>query len=258
MLMSGLYAQNGLPPAGANRGMALGGTGVSFQDHHAVWTNPAGLAGVDDFGLNLAGEQRFGLSELQQVSLGAALGTELGGFGFSLSSFGYASLRESRIGLSYGRSLSENFRIGGELLGLNTSIEGYDSRFTATFSLGMQIDILRELTVGFRAYSPFRVETAEGEFLPQLFSVGFSYQPNKKLTLLTQVDQDLDEETRIRVGLEYLVTEAFTLRIGGSSGPAELSFGVEYLATEEIRIQVAGRYHETLGITPGVGVVYAR
>lgn len=253
-----LFAQNGLPPGGGNRGMALGGTGVSFQDHHAVWTNPAGLASVEGIGVNLTGEQRFGLSELKQVSLGAVLGTKNGGIGLSFSSFGYSGLRESRVGLSYGRSLSENFRIGGEILGLNTGVEGYESRFNATFSLGFQLDLLRELTIGFRAYSPIRITTAEEEFLPQLFSLGLSYQPNNKLTLLAQADQDLDEDVRIRAGLEYLLTEAFTVRIGASSGPAELSFGVGYLATEQLRIQVAGRYHETLGVTPGVGIVYVQ
>lgn len=252
-----ISAQNGLPPAAANRGMALGGTGVTFTDQFSAWTNPAGLAQLEAFGVNLSGEQRFGLSELKQVNLGAALPTAFGGFGFTASSFGYSGLRESRVTLAYGRSLTDNFRLGGEIIGLNTGIEGYSSRFAATFALGMQVDIIPELTVGFRAYSPFRVEVVENEYLPQLFTVGFGYRPNNKLLLLAEVDQDLDVETRFRAGLEYNLTSDFDLRFGISTGPAEMSIGAGYRINEKIGIQIAARYHETLGLTPGVGLIYS-
>lgn len=253
---SALMGQNGLPPAAANRGMALGGTGVTFTDAHAVWTNPAGLGALKKIGVNLAAERRFGLQELQQASIGAAIPVSFGGIGLSISSFGYSQLQESRIGLSYGRALAENFRIGGEFVAINTGIAGYDSRFSTTFSLGMQVDLLPELTVGFRAFSPIRVETVEEEFLPQLFTLGFSYQPNQKLTLLAEVDQDLDVETRLRFGLEYFLSKELTARLGISSGPAELSFGMGYGVTESLRIQVAARYHEILGVSPGFGITY--
>lgn len=256
LFVSSLLGQNGLPPTAANRGMAMGGTGVTFTDAHAVWTNPAGLGALNEIGVNLAAERRFGLDELQQASIGFAIPTNFGGFGLSISSFGYSSLRESRIGLSYGRALAENFRIGAEFVGLNTGIAGFDSRFSTTFSLGMQIDLLPELTVGFRAFSPVRIEVVEAEFLPQLFTLGIAYQPNKKLNLLAEVDQDLEVETRLRFGLEYFLSEELTARLGISSGPAELSFGIGYGVTETLRLQAAARYHEILGISPGFGLTY--
>lgn len=251
-----ILAQNGIPPTAGNRGMALGGSGVTFTDQFAAWTNPAGLASLTTTGVNLSGEQRFGLSELRQVNLGVALPTTFGGFGITASSFGYSALRESRLSIAYGRSLASNLRIGGEVIGINTGIEGYDSRFNATFSIGLQMDILSELSVGFRAYSPLRVESVEGEYLPQLFSLGMSYQPNSKLLLLAEVQQDLDVATSVNAGLEYLMTENFNLRFGISTGPAEMSLGFGYKVNDLLAIHVAARYHETLGLSPGVGIVY--
>ncbi|MEM9261451.1 MAG: hypothetical protein AAGA62_17560 [Bacteroidota bacterium] len=253
---SELSAQNGLPVVAGNRGLALGGAGVTFNDAYAVWTNPAGLGDMDRLGVNVSGEQRFGISELQLVSLGAAIPTDFGGIGVSISSFGFSTLRESRVGLSYGRRLAPNFRIGVGLLGFNTAIEGYDSRFAATFSIGFQVDILPELSVGFRAFSPLRVETVEGEYLPQLLSAGFSYNPNEKVTVLAEVHQDLDVTARFRGGIEYSLSQELDLRFGVASGPAEVSFGAGYFASENIRIEVAANYHETLGLSPGVGLVF--
>lgn len=257
LLLPFLAAQNGLPAYAGTRGRALGGSGVAFTGAHAAWTNPAGLGRLDRLGVNLSGEQRFGLSELQQLTLGAAIPAKLGGFGLTLTSFGYSTLRENRIGISYGRTLAQNFRLGAELIGWNASIEGYDSQFAATFSIGVQVDVLPELTLGFRALSPLRVATAGDEILPQLFTVGLGYQASKKVLILAEVQQDLDFPARFRAGLEYTVSEAFDLRFGVASGPAEMSFGAGYLATDQIRIEVVAAYHETLGLTPGVGIVYA-
>ncbi len=251
-----VFSQNGLPPPAAMRGRALGGTGITFTDAYSVWTNPAGLGQLDALGVHLSGEQRFGLAELQTVQLGAALPVANGGFGLSLLSFGFASYRESRLGLSYGRKLSDNFRLGVELVGFNTAIPTYESSFAATFSVGAQLDITKELSVGFRAFSLMRVETAEEEFLPQLLSAGLGYRPNEKLLLMAEVHQDVDYPTRVRVGLEYGLSEQLDLRLGAASGPGELSFGLAFSAVEQMRIEIGAAYHEILGITPGVGLVY--
>lgn len=253
---SGIFAQNGLPPLAGNRGRALGGTGLTLTDAHSAWSNPAGLGGLQKLGVNLAGEQRFGLSELQLVGLGAAVPVNNGGFGLTLQSFGYSTLRESRFALAYGRSFSPAFRAGVEFVGLNTSIENYDSRFAATFGIGFQVDLLKNLTVGFRGYSLLRVETAEDEFLPQLFALGAGYRPSDKILIMVEVHQDIDYDARFRGGLEYLMTEDFDLRFGVASGPSEISFGAGYFATTNLRIEIAASYHETLGVTPGVGITY--
>lgn len=251
-----LLCQNGLPPQAGIRGRALGGTGLVFTDAHSVWTNPAGLGRLEALGLNASGEQRFALAELQTVQFGAALPVANGGFGLSVLSFGFTSYRENRLGLSYGRQLSDNFRLGVELVGFNASVPAYESRFAATFSLGAQLDILDNLTVGFRAFSLMRVETAEGEFLPQLLSAGLGYRPNNKILLMAEIHQDIDFAARFRGGLEYQLTDQFHARLGVVSGPGEMSFGLGMAALENWRIEVGASWHEVLGLTPGVGLVY--
>ncbi|MEM6397833.1 MAG: hypothetical protein AAF741_15900 [Bacteroidota bacterium] len=251
-----VLAQQGLPPYAGARGRGLGGSGLTFQDAYAAWSNPAGLGGLESTGIVLAGEQRFGLSELQDVGLAAALPLGNGGLGITVNSFGFDAYRDNRFAVSYGRQLLENFRIGGELIGLNTSVENYDSRFNATFSLGFQLDIDSRLSVGTRIMSPMRVEVAEGERLPQLIGVGLSYMPNDQLLLLAEMEQEIDFIARFRFGLEYELMEAFTFRAGVATEATEISFGAEYQAADFFKIGLVGAYHQTLGWSPGVEIVF--
>ena len=251
-----LGAQQGFPPPGGARGRAMGGAGLNFQDTYAAWSNPAGLGGLSELGVVLSGEQRFGFSELQLIGLAAALPTANGGFGIGVSSFGFEAYRDTRISLSYGRTLFEGFRIGAELIGLNTSVENYDSRFSGTFAIGFQVDILPELSVGTRLFSPMRVEVAEDEILPQLLGIGLGYQPTDQLLILAEYEQEIDFNARFRLGMEYAVLEELILRAGVATEASELSFGAEYQASSQFRIGFVGAFHETLGWSPGVELVY--
>ncbi len=243
------------PPGGA-RGMAMGGTGVAGTGMETLWTNPAGLPGVERIGATAFVEQRFALSELRAIYAGAVLPGKIGTFGIRATTFGFDTYREQQFALSYGRLLAENFSIGGSLIAQTISIENYGSKVIATFDLGLQARLSKSLAVGFRAYSPFRPEVVPGEPLAGSLALGLAYTPNEKVLILTDVEKDLAYDARVRVGLEYRPVEPLYLRAGITSGPAEISFGVGYLPAETVRLDFSARYHETLGISPGAGVVW--
>lgn len=234
----------------------MGGAGLTFQDTYASWSNSAGLGGLEELGVVLSGEQRFGISELQLVGVAAAIPVANGGFGIGVSSFGFDAYRDTRFSLGYGRKLLDGFRIGAELIGLNTSVENYSSRFSGTFSLGFQLDVLPELSVGTRIFSPIRVEVAEDEILPQLLGIGLGYRPTDQLLILAEFEQEINFNSRFRLGMEYVVLEELILRAGVVTEASELSFGAEYQATDQFRIGIVGAFHETLGWSPGVELVY--
>lgn len=250
-----LPAQDGLFPAYDIRARLLGGTGLTANGIDALWTNPAGLATADKkVAASATAEQRFGLSELTLANIGVAYGTDLGGFGLQLGSFGFDRYRETRLGLTYGRKLSENFTVGAEFTGFATNTEGYASTFDLTFGLGMQLRILPELSVGARIFSPFRTERLPDEYLPQLLAVGFSYQPSEQIKLNVEVHQDAEFPTRFRAGLEYLPAEQLSVRLGVATEMAELSFGLGYEIIEGVDLSAGAVWHEVLGVWPGVGL----
>lgn len=250
-----VLAQDGLFPAFDIRSQLMGGTGLTADGIDALWTNPAGLANAETrLTANATAQQRFGLTELTTATAGVAYGTGIGGFGLQLGSFGFSTYRETRIGLAYGRKLTDKLRFGAEFTGFATNTLGYASTFDATFGLGLQLEIIPELHVGVRLFSPLRVEREPEEYLPQLLALGLSYRPNDQLVLNAEVHQDADHPVRIRVGMEYLPAESISIRLGVATEASEMSFGLGYRVIEKLELCAGANWHEVLGIWPGVGV----
>lgn len=252
-----LPAQDALFPAYDLRSRATGGTGLTATGIDAVWTNPAGLARAGEFFSAAAtAEQRFGLTEFQTITGGAVLPTDFGGFALQLANFGWSSYGETRIGVGYGRLLSDNFSIGAELTGFATQTEGYESTFDLTFGLGFQLTVTEEIYVGARVFSPLRIERAPDEDLPQLLAVGGSYRPSDKLRIDAEAHLDAEFPVRVRVGATYLPAEQLEIMLGVTTSEAELSFGLGYQVLSDLRIRAAAVYHETLDLSPAIGLVW--
>lgn len=250
-------AQDGLFPAFDIKSRLLGGSGLNAEGIDALWTNPAGLAYTgENIQAGATAEQRFGLSELTMATAGVAYGKGLGGFGLSLGSFGFDTYQETRIGLAYGRKLSEKFSVGAEFVGFATNTEGYASTFDLTFGLGAKLEITPQLSIGARVFSPVRTERLPDEYLPQLLAIGFTYQPTEQLLINAEIHQDADHPTRFRGGLEYLPVEELSIRLGVATESTELSFGIGYEVIDKLDISAGAVWHEVLGVWPAIGVRY--
>jgi len=248
-------AQDGLFPAFDIRSRLMGGTGISAQGIDALWTNPAGLAHTgENLQAGASAEQRFGISDLTMATAGATYGRGLGGFGLQLGSFGFDAYNETRLGVAYGRKLSEKFSIGADFSAFATSTEGYASTFDITFGLGAQLEIIPELSIGARIFSPFRTERLPDEYLPQLLAIGLQYQPTDQLIFNAEFHQDTNHPGRFRGGLEYLPAEEISIRLGVATEATELSFGLGYQIIEKLDISAGAVWHEVLGVWPAVGV----
>ena len=253
-----LYAQDGVFPTVDARSRFLGGTGLAARGLDAVWINPAGLGDLNEGELGGAAgaEQRWGLSELNGANLGAVYGTGFGGFGIQLASFGFSSYRENRFGISYGRRVLDNLTIGAEFAGFAITTEGYASTFDLTFGLGAQLQVIKELAVGVRIFSPLRVERLTDEYLPQVLSLGLQYRPTDQLLMNLEAEQNSEYPVRFRAGLEYLSVEAVSIRLGVVTADSELSFGIGYRVLESLELTGGAAYHEVLGLSPAFGLRY--
>lgn len=257
-----LNAQSTPPISGGARSIGLGGTGLTFTDVHSSFTNQAGLHEVEGFSALVAAEQRFQLSELQNLQLGVAYATNSGTFGLTFNRFGFEEYREQRIGLAYGRKILEKLSIGGQLLFYQTDIPVYGNASAFNFEVGLQSQLLPQLVLGFHLSNPIQTtkEVAAGETIdinpPTVFRVGFGYLPSEKVKLLAEVEKDIDFDTRIRMGIEYTAMAALDIRLGVVTAPVEWRLGAGYHLKNGIAIDLGMSYHQTLGISPGVGLVY--
>lgn len=254
----GLWAQRGAPALYGARGAAMGNAAVTLSGIEGAFANQAGLADLETLTAVLTGERRFNLGELQSFAAAGALPTASGAFGLSLQYFGFEAYNEQKIGLAYARRLADGLSLGGQFVLLNTRIPEYGNQIRLTFELGFQAELLPELTLAAHVYSPLRVETLAGEYLPSILRVGAAYHPSESVTLTVEVEKDIDFPLRTKGGMEYQVIEPLFLRAGFATGPAGFSFGAGYLVSDLLRIDFGSYYHQQLGFTPAVSLVYQK
>ena len=255
-------AQAQLAEGGA-RVLGLGRAGVALGGDAWGHTNPAAWAGLAEGRAALQASQAFGLSELRLGALTAALPTPVGTAALHARTYGFSERRETRVVVGLGRALplSVTRRLDvGLAVGLESAAtEGYASQTAVLVHAGVQGEVLPGLRGGLAARNLLGLglgDTADlarsASTVPGL-TVGLVYTPSERATLVLDADQDLDFGLSVRGGAEVQVVEALALRVGVSSAPVRYAFGAGVRAGP-LRADLAVESHETLGLTPAVGV----
>lgn len=242
--------------SGDARIMGLGSSGLAIQDIHSLWTNPAGLAFLESFGGSAFAAQPFLISEIQTVGVGAAYPTTFGTFGISVNHLGFEQFRQQKAGLIYARQLANRLSIGAQFLALHTNVPEYGSKTVFTFEVGSIYRLLPQLDIAAHIYSPVRIELNNLETIPTLVSLGIGYHPSNQVLFLLEVEKDIDYKASVKTGVEYYVVEAFAIRAGVSTEPTSVHFGLGYRLENGLALDVASKYHQSLGFTPGFSVRY--
>lgn len=259
MLLASLKgaAQNGAPVVPGGRGIGMNTSGVNFRDVNAAFGNPAGLTAVESWSGALLAENRFLVSDIRSLGLAAAYSLEgTGAFGLRLQYYGFEAYNEQQFSLLYARPLMEGLSIGAGFGIFNTRIAEYGGKLLPVVEVGLQAELLADLQIGVRAHNPIRVEVVEDENMPTVFTAGLAYAPSDQLLMNLEVEKDIDFPARVRAGLEYALIDPLQLRLGVATEPTTLSFGLGLRMRSGLQLDFASSYHQWLGFSPGLGVVY--
>jgi len=244
------------PIGGRSAGMAH--SSVTLTDVWSAHHNQAGLAFVDKPVVGVFSESRFLVPGLGLRGLVAAVTTNSGTFGVSLSQFGFSGYNESKVGLAYARKFGEKLSFGLQLDYLRTQIaENYGNRNMLSVELGVQAKLTNELTFGAHVYNPNRAQLADfnEERTPAIMRLGLSYRYSEKVLLAIETEKDIDVKPVFKAGLEYHITKPLYVRAGIASNPFLNAYGFG-LELKQFRIDFATSYHTTLGYTPTLSLSY--
>jgi len=254
-----LTAQNALPPSAGASGLAMGNTGVTFENIYSAFKNQAGLARLSGVSFAVQAEQRFLAAGLNSGSVAFGYPTKSGTFGLALNYFGYQIYNEQKIGLSYARLLDKNLSIGAQVdyVGLRFQDAEYGNRGTVTFEIGMQARIFKSFIVGAHVFSPVRIKLTDNpeDVIPTQLNIGGSYQPSEKVTVTFEVEKDIDYPISFKAGVEYFPVEKFGIRAGTGTKPTQNSFGFG-LRLDPVEIDLGASFHWELGFTPAISLAY--
>lgn len=203
------------------------------------------------FGIRLSYENRFFMKELSLYNSAIVVPMKIGIFGLSYDRFGFENYNENKLGLGYARSFGPYLKMGLKLDYLWFKFSNdYEKRRTATFELGIQSEITKDLCVGAYIFNPINIklQTIHNERIPVVFRFGMSYKVTKDFLATTEVEYNTESKLDYRFGLEYNALKEFYIRVGVHTNPATASFGVGYTINRVI-IDVSATINQYTGVS---------
>ncbi|MCZ2396370.1 MAG: hypothetical protein LC100_07470 [Chitinophagales bacterium] len=230
------------------------------QKHNDAFSfthNTAALAFAKAFSAGVLAETRYMLKETNYYSGVAVVPTELGNFGVEAGYFGYKNFNEYQIGLAYARSLGSSFSLGAGFNYYSYRVPAYQQGGAVTFQIGAIARISDQLTAGIEIYNPVGgyISKSEDEKLASNYRLGIGYEPTENVIVSATIEKEENKDINVTAGVFYQFDDRFFARAGMQS-LTKSPFGAAGVSFDEIRLDLSVSYHQQLGFSPGIMVIY--
>lgn len=249
-------AQSSFFTVGGAHKISLAGSGSMYDGIASIYTNPAGIATVERYALDVSYDRRYNLSQLSTVSVAGVASLGKGAFGFSVAQFGSSVYSEGRIGLHYGRQLFDKVSVGGgfHYMRYDAGVYGVANRFT--FELGVQSVINDKLSMGAYVFSPGAVALTDDQDVPSRFSLGAKYKVSKKADIYIDVSKTINRSPDFSFATDYRIADQFSIRAGANITQSSIHFGPAYHFSNGLSILGAYAFDNRLGHTTALSLSY--
>lgn len=235
----------------------LGAYSKNHVDVFSFTSNQASLARLKNANAGVFGEKRFLLQELSLYQAAVALPTTSGNFGFNAEYYGFSDYNESQMGLAYARKLGEKVDVGVQFNYHTVLISGYGNASAVNFEMGTVLHLTDQLHAGVHVYNPVggKLGKNQEEKLASVYTVGFGYDASEKFFVSTEIEKEEDQPVNVNAGIQYKFLPQLMARAGIASATSQAYFGAG-LFLKSFRLDVTAAYHQQLGITPGLLLVF--
>lgn len=252
----GLYAQLVRKPVIT----PYAGTGAYSSTHADVFSllaNTAALTQAENFTAGVYGEQRFMLKELAYYAGAFVLPTKSGNFAVTTAYRGGKDMNEYQVALAYARSLGKTVDVGVKFNYNGLTINGYGNAHAVGVELGTVLHLTDKLHGGLQVMNPVRSKFGENkdEKLASVYIFGAGYEASEKFFISTELIKEEKQPVIVQANLQYKLLSFLQLRGGVSTGTSSYWLGVG-LGWRSIRFDVVTGYHNRLGLSPGVMMIY--
>lgn len=240
------------------RSQALGGASLTLSDEWSSTNNIGALGLIDKYSIGIGYETRFFLPEAGLRSISAAAQMGGGSIGIVGHNYGYAGFANNRIGVSYGRKLSDYISLGVGVNYLQTRIgDVYGSRSIVVGEIGMLIMPSDKLIIGAMVYNPTRSKLGDfdNERIPTSLRIGGQYLFSDKVSAMVELDKDTDLPLNLKTGIEYNPADAIFIRMGFATLQTNIGFGVGYV-WKDLQADVSANWSQNLGYSTALSIAY--
>ncbi len=251
-----LFAQTLRRPLAAPY-LGLGAYSLNHIDVFSFTTNQASLAQLDKSAAGVFGERRFLLSELNNYSAVVGIKTKSGNFGLKTSYSGFTDYNETQLGLAYARKLGDKIDVGLQFNYNGVNIPTYGNESAISFEVGTVLHVSEKLHAGIHVNNPVggKFGKEQQEKLSSVYSVGVGYDASQKFFISCEIEKEEDQPINITAGIQYKLISQLLVRGGVSSATSSFWMGLG-LTIKSFRIDVTSSYHNQLGVTPGLLILF--
>lgn len=226
LFISGKAQSNILTQSQGARSHSLGTVRLNLTDAWSVFNNIGALSRIENPEIAVGYDSRFGLKELQTVSIAGAVKKDWGTLGFGISRFGGKLFNQQMLGIGFSNQLGiVSFGVKADWF--QTNIQGFGSGNSLLISFGGVAELGPKLFLAAHVSNVNRgkISSESEERLPSAIQMGISYFPSPSVKLYLELEKDLEIDPLVRSGLEYNFKDWLFLRAGVKSNPGDLFFG---------------------------------
>ena len=250
-------SQNSNVAIGASAG-GLGNSTVAYSQLWSVHNNQAGIGFLTSSEVGISYENRFGLKELGNKAIAGVYITPKGNWGLTIRSFGFKNYSENKFGLAYGRAISPKLSLGMQFNFHNIlQPAGYAALNRFTIEAGMMYKFSDKLHFATHLFNPTRTKiiSYSNEKMPTILKVGLAYHYSTKVVAMAEIENDIDFQTNVKVGLSYKIVERITVRGGINTFPWRNFLGVG-IVFDDLYVDASASFDPKLGISPQLSINY--
>jgi hypothetical protein len=210
-----------------SRAQALGYASSCLADEWSLFNNIAGLASIEQLAIGFTYEAHPGFKYFNRTAFVAAAPMKIGAIGFGALRAGDTRYNEQMlsVGLANTFGLAS---LGVKLNYIQYHAEGFGNKSLLSVSFGGIAHFSDQLSIGAHIINinQGKVTEAGGERLPTIIQAGLSFTPSSKLTILTEVQKDIDYEALWKGAVEYQPFKKFVARTGFNVNPDAAFAGI--------------------------------
>lgn len=235
----------------------FGSYSLKHADLFSVTGNKASLVQIKTLSAGLFAERKYLLEELNSFSAVAALPTRSGNFGLLADYSGFSGYNESQVGFAYARKLGSRIDAGVQFNYNRINIATYGSSAAVGFEVGVISHLTEKLHAGINVENPVggKFGKNQEEKLPSVYAVGLGYDASEKVCVTAEIKKSENQPVNIAAGFQYKPVSQLLIRAGFTSSTSSFWAGAG-LSLHSFRLDVMAAYHQQLGVTPGLMLLF--
>jgi len=250
-----MFSQNANTLIGS-RAQALGYSSACLSDEWSLFNNVAGLASAKRLAAGFTYEAHPAFKYFNRTAFVTAIPFKFGALGIGAVRFGDALYNEqiASCGIATTFGLAS---LGLKVNYIQYHVDGLPNKSLISVSFGGIAQLTEQLKVGAHIVNINQGKITEDgqERIPTILQAGIAFLPFSKLTVVTEVQKDLDYDACWKGGIEYHPFKKFLFRTGYNVHPDAAFAGIG-ARFARMNADYAVQFMNPLGMSHQATVVY--